>query len=872
MAASITAMSKDDAPRIVNFINFVRDVEPRTYTGITQEILYETVVKQAEAIHAQGFKSTWLLQYDALVDPRYQAFMKEELAHGCEIGGWWEITEPHVKDAGWEWRGRFPWDWHSDKGFAVGYTPAEREKLVDVYMEKFHKIFGEYPKTIGSWFIDAHTLAYMQDRWGIEGSCMCRDQVGTDGYTLWGGYWHGAYYPSRQNSFMPAQSLDEQINIPMFRMLGSDPLWQYSAGVGGAIQSVCTMEPTYVNAQDPKWVAWYLRCFTDDPALGFGYFQAGQENSFGWPTVKDGFAVQMPQIKALSDQGKLCVETLIESCRRFRKQYPTTPATACTAMRDYSDQQGKTVWFNSRFYRTNILWEGDRLNIRDIHLFDERADEPYIKDVCISNQAIYKTLPLMDGCLWSKADDMASLRFYDADGKELHGLDPIVTCPTEQEMLIRWPLKEVKGEIEMLLTEHSMRIVCTNRRLAWHLALHTQPNAQLPFRRVTDRSILAEEDGRQYRVCFTAGSPSMVRGKELCIASENGVVEFVMDDRQLPAKAPTIGYDIVENHDKADTENWFLQTRHKYNNWPDNKVKVLEPLTLAVFSDIHGDRDNLSRYLQFCRHYASHIDGKYVIGDIVAGQYGDDFSYFSSMPGAEYIHIVIGNHDTNGGNGNWTKHHGKEAFDRYFGFGRQYWQSDPNVHQPEGADREGFCYYYVDYLKQGIRVVALDCMSIDEAQVAWLKAVLEDSRRQNLAVIALHHIPLGNITPEGSFNSCDYPVENDMSFCKPEGFLEAIDRFMDNGGRFLTWISGHTHYDGCGPLKDHPRQMTLTFENAHANDYWNDDTRRRGTKSQDSFNMLTFDLHSNCVKILRVGNDTDRMLTHKRQAVYQLSR
>ena len=37
----------------------------------------------------------------------------------------------------WPWRGRFPWDWHADVGFATGYTPEEREKLVDVYMNDF---------------------------------------------------------------------------------------------------------------------------------------------------------------------------------------------------------------------------------------------------------------------------------------------------------------------------------------------------------------------------------------------------------------------------------------------------------------------------------------------------------------------------------------------------------------------------------------------------------------------------------------------------------------------------------------------------------------------------------------------------------------
>jgi len=398
MSLQVGVAGERKAARIVNFVNFVRDIEPRD-AEITPEVLYQTVKEEADAIHCFGFRGTWLLQYDALIDSRYQPMMREELKHGCEVGGWWEITQPHVEAAGLKWRGRFPWDWHADKGFSVGYTQEERRVLVDVYMAEFKKIFGQLPKSIGSWFIDAYTLEYMQREYGVEGCCMCRDQIGTDGYTLWGGYWAGAYYPSRVNSYMPAQSREGQIDLPVFRMLGSDPLYQYSAGIGGAVQSVCTMEPTYENAQVPEWVAWYLRCMTDDPALGFTYLQAGQENSFTWDAFKKGYEVQLPQIAELERQGKLRVETLIETARAFRKKYAVTPATACTAMRDYTDNDGRTVWFNSRYYRANILWQGDRMNIRDMHLFDEKKESYYYKNVCTSNQCVYMTLPIVDGCL-----------------------------------------------------------------------------------------------------------------------------------------------------------------------------------------------------------------------------------------------------------------------------------------------------------------------------------------------------------------------------------------------------------------------------------------------------------------------------------------
>lgn len=532
MMGAAAARGKD-VPRIVNFINFVRDIEPRS-ESITPQVLYETTKAEADAIHQWGFKGTWLLQYDALIDERYQPMMKEELLHGCEVGGWWEITQPHVEAAGLKWRGRYPWDWHADKGFAVGYTQEERKLLVDTFMEKFRQVFGQLPHSIGSWFIDAYSLAYMRERYGIEGCCICRDQVGTDGYTLWGGYWHGAYYPSRVNAYMPAQTREGQIDLPIFRMLGSDPLYQYSAGVGGAVQSVCTMEPTYINAQKPEWVRWYLQCQTGDPALGYTYFQAGQENSFTWDVFRKGYEVQLPQIAELEKQGRLRVETLIETARQFRKENPVTPANACTALNDYTDNLGRTIWFGSRFYRANILWEGDRMGIRDIHLFDEHMESDYYHRVCTSNQCIYMTLPVVDGCLWSTAQDMASLRFFTLDGggriTELRGGEPVITQKGDG-MLVRWPLKERRGEIRLLMNESTLTATCTDKSLGWLMQLNVQPRAQLPFREIASRSLTANQGGFPYRLTLRRGTFEDMRQLMGCafrIHPEKGRVEMDM--------------------------------------------------------------------------------------------------------------------------------------------------------------------------------------------------------------------------------------------------------------------------------------------------------------------------------------------------------
>ena len=478
-AACCNSAKEADSPRIVNIINFIRYTEPRI-DAITEEVLYNTVVTQAEDLRSKDLVGTWLLEYDALIDTSYQALMKEELARGCEVGAWFEITQPQVEDAGLVWRGRYAWDWFAHVAFSVGYTPEERVKLVDVYMEKFKEIFGDYPKSVGAWIIDARTLAYMYEKYGIESSCICRDQVGTDGYTLWGGYWNGGYYPSKQNIYMPAQTEEGGIGVPVFRMLGSDPIYQYEAGLGGAKQYTVTLEPVYPKAGgNPQWIDWYFKMFTEEPHMGFNYVQAGQENSFTWRKMGAGFVYQTEQLAALRKEGKVRIETLRETGRWFKKQYPVTPPTSLIATEDYRDEQHKTLWFNCRNYRANLLWTADTLKFRDIHLFDEHLRSAYIDAPEPTPIFRYETLPLVDGCLWSSAEKLAGLYFVAPDFK---GGDPVFTVKDGgkcQEVV--WPSASGDARFILSLTEDGINISSEGNMGDWFLELDVNPGARLPF-------------------------------------------------------------------------------------------------------------------------------------------------------------------------------------------------------------------------------------------------------------------------------------------------------------------------------------------------------------------------------------------------------
>src|SRR5882762_2571705 len=79
----------DEKPKIVNIVNFIRLLEPRD-PAITGDVLYQTVVQQIEMMKKYHLGGTFLLQYDALMDTRYQKLLKGLPREVFEIGAWWE--------------------------------------------------------------------------------------------------------------------------------------------------------------------------------------------------------------------------------------------------------------------------------------------------------------------------------------------------------------------------------------------------------------------------------------------------------------------------------------------------------------------------------------------------------------------------------------------------------------------------------------------------------------------------------------------------------------------------------------------------------------------------------------------------------------
>lgn len=384
-------------------VNFLRGSEPR---GPVDLLL--PAQKQMEVIARHGLPATWLLQFDALVSGPYARFLKEQAPKDHEVGIWFEMNEMHCRAANVPWRGRagYEWDWTPSVAFTIGYSPDERVKLAEAFMSEFRSVWGHYPRSVASWNLDAITVAHLADRYGVDAFAVCRDQIATDGFTIWGAPIAG-YLPSRTNCWSPALDHSNQIGAPVFRMLGQDPVYYFESSYplpdGRRVHSPDTIEPVWPSGRSPEFIRNFLGMIESAPALGFSYAQLGQENNFGWPEMAEAYPKQMQALAELRRGGRVHVETMSETGRRFKHAFRATPAQAQVLLRDPfgNARAERTIWYQSRFYRANLHIAGDLPFLRDLTVYSDRFPQPFLHEATRDHEVEQRLPAALDGYHWS---------------------------------------------------------------------------------------------------------------------------------------------------------------------------------------------------------------------------------------------------------------------------------------------------------------------------------------------------------------------------------------------------------------------------------------------------------------------------------------
>lgn len=513
---------------IVNIVNFVRGCEPRMDMD-----LITPIKENIRILSRYGLKSTFLLQYDALKNKEMIDLISES-GDIFEKGAWFEMTDGLAREAGIEWRGRYSWDYHANVDMLVGYTVDERRRIIDAYMEKFRMVFGKYPKSAGSWCLDSRSMDYMSEKYGMSAFCDCRDQHGTDGYSLWGAYYNHGYYPSKFNEMCPAVNLENQINTPLFRMLGSDMIHQYDDCLidengeirPKAAQTVVTLEPAYNSTVKgggaPSWVNWYLKENYKEDHLGFNYTQAGQENSFGWfpygkaYDVSSGLNYQYSVFKYLSDEGILEVMTLGETGEWFKNTYKESPTCSVSALTDWSDKNYRSYWFYNKHYRINFIEQNGRFWIRDMNLYRDDFKSPYYDKVETRTHLYCEALPFIDGFRFSGDNVRAGGYFKDKEGNEITASSLSYRNIDKDSAVI------TSGEISVTCSMNSLDIRC--QKDFDLILVRTKLNIEITDK--TAKEVFLKYKGFDYSVKLESGC-FIITNDELSISSENGKIKII---------------------------------------------------------------------------------------------------------------------------------------------------------------------------------------------------------------------------------------------------------------------------------------------------------------------------------------------------------
>ena len=304
-----------------------------------------------------------------------------------------------------------------------------------------------------------------------------------------------------------------QINTPVFRMLGIDPIYGYdeekhAPKIGGCY----TMEPCWPCGKDREVMEWYFRSYYGNPSLAMSQATTGQENSFGWDRFEDGYRLQIELIKRYAENGQLRVATLGETGAAFHNRFRKTPAAALSALEDWSGNDLQSVWFSSAYYRANLFRKGNRLYFRDMQYFDEKVREDFLEVPCRAWKAAYGNLPLVDNRFWSNENQEAGLFFEER-------VDSIEKLTENAEDVLQVNIRFIDGHVGTVTLDTASITFRDCGKLLWSFGTGNV------LQNVDQNEVVCAAHGQCYRIKIQGNIRQLDRS--MSIKSENQMIRFV---------------------------------------------------------------------------------------------------------------------------------------------------------------------------------------------------------------------------------------------------------------------------------------------------------------------------------------------------------
>ena len=96
-----------------------------------------------------------------------------------------------------------------------------------------------------------------------------------------------------------------------------------------------------------------------------------------------------------------------------------------------------------------------------------------------------------------------------------------------------------------------------------------------------------------------------------------------------------------------------------------------------------------------------------------------------------------------------------------------------------------------------------------------------------------------------------------------------MNTFMSNGGKFVCWLNGHTHYDQLLMPNDVQKQLEINIATARYN-YHTDGyaAQSENEPSYDCFNYIGVDTQHHFIKVYRCGWNMDMSMRVRKALCY----
>ena len=372
-----------------NIVTPVFIVRGREYWRQSKDI--NELTKMISAIEDSQSNTTWLVQFDALQDQQIVDSLKS-LNSRHELGLYTEVTRKLANKS----FVYFDWTtghWSSaNKIFLSGYEIKDRQRLIDTSFATFKEVFGEYPKSYGSWYQDGYSLEYIKEKYGLDTVLGLADQYSTDGYQTWGQYINQPYYISKKSSLEPALNIQDNTGIVKVLWAPREPTLSYGKDKDFSNFSLQANDYHRAKGLSIDFFDDLLNTSTTKIEGKLAQVVVGIEVSELEDKYFKEIENQLKILKKYQDDGLIQTQTLSQFGKSYQLAYPEISPLIFTQS---GDKNVSSYWFNSPFYRAGFFYENGQLELRDLRFYHQngyRDNDQINKD---SNENLTRIVPAL---------------------------------------------------------------------------------------------------------------------------------------------------------------------------------------------------------------------------------------------------------------------------------------------------------------------------------------------------------------------------------------------------------------------------------------------------------------------------------------------